>query len=79
MLAAQGPRCNDSFVIKIKDHRVQTRHSSGVGASLVTLGIIEEKYLQSPPPPRAVEYEYHNVKMVDGNDNWIESENIRTA
>lgn len=31
LLAAQGSCCNDSFIIKIKDHRAQTRHSSGVG------------------------------------------------
>lgn len=31
LLAAQGSCCNDSFIIKIKDQRAQTRHSSGVG------------------------------------------------
>lgn len=74
-MAARGSRCNESLIIKIKDHEAQTRHSSGVGgASPMTLGIIGEKYLQSQYLPEELETGYHRTQTLDVTDSWDEVE-----
>lgn len=74
-MAARGSRCNESLIIKIKDHEAQTRHSSGVGgASPMTLGIIGEKYLQSLYLPEEQETGYHCTQTLDVTDSWDEAE-----
>lgn len=74
-MAARGSRCNESLIIKIKDHEAQTRHSSGVGgASPMTLGIIGEKYLQSLYLPEEQETGCHCTQTLDVTDSWDEVE-----